>query len=219
MSRCAAREATIVRSIQYDRHLAPPLRPSAVPLNRSHLASSEAVRFGAPRETICTVSAPPDTKTEFGELMAAYSGPIRRLCGAYAPNAADGEDLFQDVWVAVWRALPAFRGDSSARTWLYRIAHNVALSWQVRDRRRQRRETRLDEDVDIEVSDERDLRRLALTRAVASLSPADRTLTLLWLEGLSAVEIEDVTGVKSATVAVRLSRIRKHLTPGGSHDR
>ena len=58
-----------------------------------------------------------------------------------------------------------------------------------------------------------DLRRLALKRAIAGLHPADRILTLLWLEGLSAAEIEEVTGVKSATVAVRLSRIRKQLTP------
>jgi DNA-directed RNA polymerase specialized sigma24 family protein len=38
-------------------------------------------------------------------------------------------------------------------------------------------------------------------------------LTVLWLEGLSATEIEAVTGVKSATVAVRLSRIRKQFMP------
>jgi DNA-directed RNA polymerase specialized sigma24 family protein len=58
-----------------------------------------------------------------------------------------------------------------------------------------------------------DLRILALNQAIAGLNPADRTLTLLWLEGLSAAEIETVTGVKAATVAVRLSRIRKHLGP------
>ncbi|PYQ46061.1 MAG: hypothetical protein DMF77_02345 [Acidobacteria bacterium] len=58
-----------------------------------------------------------------------------------------------------------------------------------------------------------DLRRLALNQAVAAMNPADRTLTLLWLEGLSAAEIEDVTGVKAATIAVRLSRIRKQLSP------
>ena len=51
---------------------------------------------------------------------------IRRLCAAYAFSAADREDLFQDIFLAVWRALPGFRGDSSVRTWLYRIAHNVA---------------------------------------------------------------------------------------------
>lgn len=150
-------------------------------------------------------------RQQFGDLMEAYAGPIRRLCAAYAASAADREDLFQDIFLAVWRALPAFRGDSSARTWLYRIAHNVALTWQTRDRRRRTRETAMNDD--IQPSGSTDLRRLALNQAIAAMNPADRALTLLWLEGLSATEIEDVTGVKAATVAVRLSRIRKQLSP------
>ena len=79
--------------------------------------------------------------------MESYAGPIRRLCGAYAASAADREDLCQDIFVAVWRALPGYRGDASLRTWLYRIAHNVALTWQARERRRQSRETHLDAEV------------------------------------------------------------------------
>ncbi len=154
-----------------------------------------------------------DYETRFSELMEAFAGPIRRLCAAYAFSAADREDLFQDVFLAVWRALPGFRGDSSVRTWLYRIAHNVALTWQTRDRRRQSRETRLDEDIEGWAAGHTDLRRIALKQAIAGMNPADRTMTLLWLEGLSAAEIEDVTGVKAATVAVRLSRIRKQLNP------
>jgi RNA polymerase sigma factor (sigma-70 family) len=157
------------------------------------------------------VSRESDDKARFSELMEAFAGPIRRLCAAYALGAADREDLFQDIFLAVWRALPGFRGDSSARTWLYRIAHNVALTWQTRDRRRQSREQPLEDD--IAVAGDMDLRRLALNHAIAGMNPADRTLTLLWLEGLSAAEIEDVTGVKSGTVAVRLSRIRKQLNP------
>ncbi len=152
-----------------------------------------------------------DYRARFSELMETFAGPIRRLCAAYAFSTADREDLFQDIFLAVWRALPGFRGDSSVRTWLYRIAHNVALTWQTRDRRRQSRETRLDEDIEAAVHV--DLQRIALKQAIAGMNPADRTVTLLWLEGLSAAEIEDVTGVKAATVAVRLSRIRKQLTP------
>jgi RNA polymerase sigma-70 factor (ECF subfamily) len=154
-----------------------------------------------------------DYKAAFADLMEAYAGPIRRLCSVYAVSTCDREDLFQDIFLAVWRALPAFRGDSSARTWLYRIAHNVALTWQARDRRRHSCETALDEEEDVASSDHLDLRSLALNQAVAAMRPGDRALTLLWLEGLSAAEIEDVTGVKAATVAVRLSRIRKQLTP------
>jgi RNA polymerase sigma factor (sigma-70 family) len=157
------------------------------------------------------VSRESDDRARFTELMETFAGPIRRLCAAYAFSAADREDLFQDIFLAVWRALPGFRGDSSVRTWLYRIAHNVALTWQTRDRRRQSRETHLDEEIG--GAAHIDLRRIALNRAIAGMNPADRTLTLLWLEGLSAAEIEDVTGVKAATVAVRLSRIRKQLNP------
>lgn len=157
------------------------------------------------------MSGESDYQAQFSDLMEAYAGPIRRLCAAYALSVPDREDLFQEIFLAVWRALPAFRGESSPRTWLYRVAHNVALTWQTRYRRRQFRETRLDEDVG--VSGDTDLRRLALSQAIAAMNTRDRTLTLLWLEGLSATEIEEVTGVKSATVAVRLSRIRKQLNP------
>ncbi len=154
-----------------------------------------------------------DHKGHFAHIMATYANPMRRLCAAYAENGPDREDLFQEIFLAVWRALPAFRGDASVRTWVYRIAHNVALTWRTRDRRRQAREIPLAEDEDAGTRTQLDFRRLALRRAIASMSPGDRTLTLLWLEGLSAAEIEDVTGIASATVAVRLSRIRKHLQP------
>ena len=152
-----------------------------------------------------------DDKAQFADLMAAYAGPIRRLCAAYAESPADREDLFQDICLAVWRALPGFRREASLRTWLYRIAHNVALSWRTRDRHRQSRESQLDQETPGVT--QLDFRRLALKRAIARMAPGDRTLTLLWLEGLSATEIEDVTGVKAATVAVRLGRIRKRLHP------
>src|SRR5438045_4607429 len=111
--------------------------------------------------------------------MGAYAAAMRRLCTAYTHTTPDGEDLFQEIFLAVWRALPGFRGESSTRTWLYRIAHNVALTWQARDRRRQSREAPLEGDV--EGAGHSDLRRLALARAIAAMSPADRTLTLLWL--------------------------------------
>jgi RNA polymerase sigma-70 factor (ECF subfamily) len=143
--------------------------------------------------------------------MVEFERPMRRLCAAYATGAMDRDDLFQEIFLAVWRALPAFRGDASARTWLYRIAHNVALTWQARQRRRDARERPLTEDIGPAM--EMDVRRLELKRAVARLPAADRTLVLLWLEGLSAAEIEEVTGTRAATVAVRLSRIRRALQP------
>ena len=167
--------------------------------------------FPRPARLPVPVKGESDYPAQFARLMEEYAGPLRRLCAAYADRAADREDLFQDILLAMWRALPAYRGDASVRTWLYRIAHNVALTWQARHRRRQREETPLSDAP--ETGSEMNLRRLALTRAIATLSPGDRTLILLWLEGLSAAEMEEVTGVKAATIAVRLGRIRRSLQP------
>ncbi len=144
-------------------------------------------------------------------MMAAYAGPVRRLCSVYARAPADREDLFQEIFLGLWHSLPTFRGESSERTWIYRIAHNVALTWQIRNRRHQSRHTTLDDTAPLEINAV-DLRRVEMERALGQLKPADRSLTLLWLEGLTATEIEEVTGVQAATVAVRLGRIRKQLT-------
>jgi DNA-directed RNA polymerase specialized sigma24 family protein len=38
------------------------------------------------------------------------------------------DDLVQEIALAIWKAIPRFRGDSSERTWVYRIAHNVAIT-------------------------------------------------------------------------------------------
>jgi RNA polymerase sigma-70 factor, ECF subfamily len=58
------------------------------------------------------VSGESDDEARFAELMAIYAGPIRRLCAVYAASAADRDDLCQDIFVAVWRALPGYRRDA-----------------------------------------------------------------------------------------------------------
>ena len=158
------------------------------------------------RETICSV-----IERRFREIVALYAGAIRRLCAAYARDPADREDLFQDIFLAIWKALPGFRGDSSERTWLYRVAHNVALTWQSRDRRTRDRRRDLDE-ARTQASEPPDARRAVLVDMVGRLSPVDRQLVILWLEGLTMPEIEEVSGIRAGTVAVRLTRIRKRLT-------
>jgi RNA polymerase sigma factor (sigma-70 family) len=164
-----------------------------------------ACNSAAPRKTICSV-----IERRFREIVALYAGAIRRLCAAYARDPADREDLFQDILLAIWKALPGFRGDSSERTWLYRVAHNVALTWQSRDRRTRDQRRDLDE-ARMQASEPPDARRAVLVDMVARLSPVDRQLVILWLEGLSMPEIEEVSGIRAGTVAVRLTRIRKRL--------
>ena len=66
---------------------------------------------------------------QFRELVEKYSEQlywhVRELVGSHE----DADDILQDVFVKVWKALPGFRGDSSIQTWLWRIATNEALSF------------------------------------------------------------------------------------------
>lgn len=152
-----------------------------------------------------------DLERRFGEIVTRYSAAMRRLAGVYAFEARDREDLYQDVFLAVWKALPRFRGDSSERTWIYSIAHNVALTWKARGHRRGVGETRIEEIGDRAAITESETRRLALTQLIAKLPPLDRQLVTLWLEGLTMAEMSEITGVRSGTVAVRLTRAKQTL--------
>jgi RNA polymerase sigma-70 factor (ECF subfamily) len=154
----------------------------------------------------------------FLRLMDAYQPALRRLAGAYLEQAADQEDLFQEIAVALWKALPAFRGEASERTWLYRIAHNVAISSATRIRTMSRREDALVEPFEHPTAApnaEQELllkeRQRLLLEGVRGLNVVDREVILLHLEGLSNAEIEAVSGLSEAAVATRLTRIREKL--------
>ena len=154
----------------------------------------------------------------FPELFEAYQPALRRLVGVYAENAADRDDLLQDIAVGIWRALPGFRGDSSERTWIYRIAHNIAIRSTSKTRALNAREPMLAHTFDVPSQDVSAVealmlneRRQALMNGIRGLPVLDRQIVTLHLEGLSAEEITDVTGVSQGAVATRLTRIRQKL--------
>ena len=119
--------------------------------------------------------------------------------------------------MAIWTALPRFRGDSSERTWVYQVAHNTAMSFVARQRRRARREQTGVIPFDIASSGdlERDAldaeRRRRLWTAVHALPEADRQIVILYLEGLPAADISAVTGLTPGAVATRLTRARQRM--------
>ena len=64
------------------------------------------------------------------QLLALHQRPLFRLCHGMLGHAEDAEDAAQETFLRALRALPAFRGDSAFRTWLFRIAVNVCLKWK-----------------------------------------------------------------------------------------
>jgi RNA polymerase sigma-70 factor (ECF subfamily) len=152
-------------------------------------------------------------------LLEEHTPALRRLCHSYCSSRAEAEDLFQEIALAIWTALARFRGESSERTWLYRIAHNVALTLAARKRRQVAREQPVENGLnlpgagsDLEFQIAETEKQQTLQRLVRELSLNDRRLVLLYLEGLSTADIEAVTGLTRSNVTVRLSRIRQKLS-------
>jgi len=153
----------------------------------------------------------------FVRLLEKYEPALRRLASGYAAQEADREDLFQEIAVGVWKAIPKFRGDASERTWLYRIAHNIAISSSALLRKRGRKEEPMPEGTDYRSPIDREQeilrseKRALLVRAIRSLPAIDRQIVLLHLEGLNYAQIEEISGISQSAIGSRLSRLRDSL--------
>lgn len=144
------------------------------------------------------------------------NGPsLLRLAAAYTNAEGDRDDLFQEIAFAIWQALPGFRGDSSVRTYLFRIAHNRGTAYLASRRPAQaldREELRLHDPMPnperrLEIEEQ----RRNLLAAVRKLPIVYRHVITLALEGLSYPEMAEVLGVTESNVGIRLNRARKAL--------
>jgi RNA polymerase sigma-70 factor (ECF subfamily) len=153
----------------------------------------------------------------FDDWISAHGGIVVRTARAFA-SGADRDDLEQEILLAIWRAVPAFRGGSSVSTFLYRVAHNAALTWRRSERGRTARELRVAGEiahqiVPIEATPEADAAHLLerLYDGIQALAPLDRSLLLLSLDGVAYSEMAEIHGISVNLVGVRLTRARRAL--------
>ncbi len=152
-----------------------------------------------------------DRDAAFAEVFEAYRVRVFTICRHLTRSRADAEDATQEVFVALLRALPGFRGDSALATFIHRIAVRVA----VKQRMRASRQSELRSDApaatspdDVEARENQ--RRLAA--AIDQLSLEHRTvLGLFAVDGLTHQEIAAILGIPEGTVWSRLHVARKRL--------
>lgn len=150
------------------------------------------------------------------ELIARHGPAVGRVAALYAWQRAEREDLVQEVWIAVVRAWPSFRGEASERTFVLRIAHNRGVTHSMRRRARgEAGDEGLEELPDPTPLPEeqlaREQQRRRLLAAIRRLPLPLREVAALRLEGLSDAEIASVVGISAGNVAVRLTRARHAL--------
>ena len=155
------------------------------------------------------------TQQVFEQIVRDHHAMIRRIVASYEAKSAAVEDLVQDVYMAIWRALPAFRGESSVRTFVARIATNRAITHVARA-------SRLPAAVELSEhlpspDDDPERHAIALDRsarlasAVRALPLAYRQAATLALEGMTPKEIADVLGISTNAVAIRMTRAKERL--------
>lgn len=71
----------------------------------------------------------------FEQLVHQYDRQVLSIALHFVGNSEDARDIYQEVFLRVYRALPGFRGDSKFSTWLHKIATNVCLTHRQRSRR------------------------------------------------------------------------------------
>jgi len=151
----------------------------------------------------------------FDQVLTEHGAPIARVAAAFERNPARRDELVQEILLAIWQSLPRFRGESSLKTFVLRIAHNRAVNHVLQHKRNLARDELNDELPDSRATPEQQAslqqQSERLLAAVRTLPLVQRELVTLALEGLSHDEIAGVLGISVGNVAVRLSRARKLL--------
>jgi RNA polymerase sigma-70 factor (ECF subfamily) len=146
-------------------------------------------------------------------LLQEHWPLLVRIARSYARDPARCDDIVQEIAIAVWRALPRWRGEGSQRAFVARVAHNRALDALAMETAPM---VALDESLPDPGSDpvhyaHAGQQREDLLAAVRRLPLGRRQVVVLALEGFSQREIGQAMGLEENAVAQRLSRARREL--------
>jgi RNA polymerase sigma-70 factor (ECF subfamily) len=165
----------------------------------------------------------------FVEIVEAYQNMVYNLAYRFLGDSGEAEDLAQEVFLKVYRSLKSFKGLSTLKTWIYRIASNMSLNRiKYLQRRKKNSQVQLEGDANSEglapidtLSDAapgpekemhgRDI-NLRLQQALLNLSPEQQAVVILRdIEGLTYEEISVALDVNLGTVKSRLARGRMNI--------
>lgn len=152
-----------------------------------------------------------DKEHEFELLVRQHKRTIYTVCYMFSTNKDEIDDLFQEILIRLWNGFDRFEGRSSAKTWIYRVALNTAIN-QDRKERRRPQTVPLTVDIDPYEADNPQTQQIRiLYDRISRLDLIDRSLILLWLEGISYDEIGAIIGISPNNVGVKLTRIKEKL--------
>lgn len=203
----------------------------------NHLANPLSASFSSPAEmrpedAAFVAALQAGSEDAFAQLIAQYSAPLYSLIARSLPNPADAADITQEIFIKIFRSIGSFHGESSLRTWIYRIALHESSNSRRWWSRHKRQEVTIDGDSAEEsdtsyfplretLADHRDSPydqarqselRAVVESALHEVPESFRTVVILReIEGLAYDEIADILKINMGTVKSRLLRGRASL--------
>jgi RNA polymerase sigma-70 factor (ECF subfamily) len=162
--------------------------------------------------------APPKRDELYETAIREFGRALDRLAAGYEADAEKRHDLRQDIHFQLWRSFEVFDGRCSLKTWTFRVAHNTAVSYVHRERRKNAGFVSLEEiertapsgDCEPDIDRERALHRLS--DFIRQLKPLDRQIMISYLEEMDTATIAEITGLSTANVGMKIHRIKNILS-------
>lgn len=160
-------------------------------------------------------------QSRFEAMLSEHRGIVLKVAFAYARDAADREDLAQEIAAQLWQSFPRLDPARRVSTWMYRVALNVAIS-SLRKARVRSRHQPVPGEPDVTAvpapasplstaADAADDRLDVLRTCIDQLEPLSRALLVLYLDDRSSREIAEILGISETNVTTRIGRLKSQL--------
>lgn len=147
----------------------------------------------------------------FSKLVKEHEQTIYAVCYMFSRDAGDVNDLHQEILLRLWQGYDGFEGRSDIKTWIYRVALNYCINFRDKRRREQTRRMTVRGSDSSDSDLEKRMQIKQLYQRINKLGLVDRSVILLWLEGLSYEEIGEILGISVKNVSFKLVRIKERL--------
>ncbi len=152
-----------------------------------------------------------DIELQFTKMVKEHRKTIYTVCYFFSKDTEEVNDLYQEILINLWKGFEKFRGESSLKTWIWRVSLNTCNN-QERKKKSNVQTIPLSIDIDLYNDDDVQSKQIQmLYDRINRLDVFDRAIILLWLENMSYQDIADVVGISLSNVTTRLFRIKEQL--------
>lgn len=136
---------------------------------------------------------------------------IHKVSRMYRDTKEDRQDLFQEIVFQLWKSFPNFKGESTAGTWIYRIALNTAIASYRKTKPILNFTDTLPENINLIDRQPASENEERMYQALNHLNDSEKSIIALFLEDYSYAEIAGIVGISENYVGVKMSRIKEKL--------